>query len=102
MGVEECLAISMRTFILLWALLELTVAKDPFLQFAKEHGKQYKSRAELLLRRSIFQANYDDMMAHNARFAAGEESWTRKVTPFYDTHMKNSQQSWHQAFLLMT
>jgi len=74
----------MRTSILICSLLGLTVARDPFLQFAKEHGKQYKSRAELTLRRSIFQANYDDMMAHNARFDAGEESWTRKVTPFYD------------------
>merc|ERR1712179_481753 len=75
---------SMRTSILLCALLSLAVARDPFLQFAKEQGKQYKSGAELQLRRAIFQANYDDMMEHNARFASGEETWTRQVTPYYD------------------
>jgi cathepsin L len=73
-----------RNIILLCAVFGLALATDPFLQFAKENGKQYKSAAELQLRRSIFEDNYDSMMAHNARFAAGEETWDRKVTPYYD------------------
>lgn len=74
----------MRTLILLFGVLSVALAHDSFLQFSKEHGKQYKSKAELLLRRSIFQHNYDSMMAHNARYEAGEETWSRKVTPYYD------------------
>merc|ERR1719430_340314 len=73
----------MRAIIVFCAVLGLVVA-DPFLQFAQEHGKQYKSRAEYNLRKTIFMENYESMMAHNARFDAGEETWTRKVTPNYD------------------
>merc|ERR1711971_666592 len=28
------------------------------------------------------------MQEHNARFEAGEETWSRKVTPFYDHTME--------------
>merc|ERR1719430_259462 len=73
----------MRAIIVFCAVLGLVVA-DPFLRFAQEHGKQYKSRAEYNLRKTIFMENYESMMAHNARFDAGEETWTRKVTPNYD------------------
>ena len=36
------------------------------------------------MRRDIFLNNYQDMIEHNARYEAGEVSWTRKVTEFYD------------------
>ena len=39
-----------------------------YVQFAREHGRQYKSAAEIHLRRQIFNENYKNMMEHNARF----------------------------------
>ena len=36
-------------------------------QFAREHGRNYKSGAEVHLRREIFNENYKSMMEHNAR-----------------------------------
>ena len=38
-------------------------------QFAREHGRNYKSGAEVHLRREIFNENYKSMMEHNARSA---------------------------------
>ena len=38
-------------------------------QFAREHGRNYKSGAEVQLRREIFNENYKSMMEHNARSA---------------------------------
>merc|ERR1712012_436867 len=77
----------MRAFAVL-SILGLAAASDPFLQFAREHGRNYKSGAEVHLRREIFNENYKSMMEHNARFEAGVETWTRKVTPFYDHTMQ--------------
>jgi len=77
----------MRVFAVL-SILGLAAASDPFLQFAREHGRNYKSGAEVQLRREIFNENYKSMMEHNARFEAGVETWTRKVTPFYDHTME--------------
>lgn len=68
--------------------LGLTLATDPFLEFVREHGRQYRSSAELQLRRTVFMENYDSMLAHNARFEAGEVSWSRQVTPYYDHSME--------------
>merc|ERR1712002_1112344 len=75
---------NMRTLIIICVLGFASAEKDPFEAFAKENGKVYQTRAELTMRKAIFQANYDQMLAHNARFAAGEETWWRKVTPYYD------------------
>merc|ERR1719500_2512233 len=41
--------------------LGLTLATDPFLEFVREHGRQYRSSAELQLRRTVFMENYDSM-----------------------------------------
>merc|ERR1712226_1689433 len=68
--------------------LGLTLATDPFLEFVREHGRQYRSSAELQLRRTVFMENYDSMQAHNARFEAGEVFWSRQVTPYYDHSME--------------
>ena len=48
----------------------LHICKDllKYVQFAREHGRQYKSAAEIHLRRQIFNENYKNMMEHNARF----------------------------------
>jgi len=75
---------NMRILIILSALLGLTLANDPFLKFAKDFGKQYASNRDFSMRREIFMENYKDMVEHNARYEAGEESWARKVTQFYD------------------
>jgi len=75
----------MRHFILLLTLaVGVVPMTDPFLQFVSEHNKQYSTRAELVHRRSIFEKNYQDMVAHNTKFEAGEVSWHKKVTPYYD------------------
>jgi len=76
----------MRCLLILSALAGLTLASanDPFLQFAKNFGKQYPNTREWSTRREIFLTNYQDMVEHNARYETGEVSWTRKVTEFYD------------------
>ena len=75
-----------RCLLILSALAGLTLANanDPFLQFAKNFGKQYPNTREWNTRREIFLTNYQDMVEHNARYETGEVSWTRKVTEFYD------------------
>ena len=45
-------------------------------QFAREHGRNYKSGAEVHLRREIFNENYKSMMEHNARSAGQLKSNT--------------------------
>jgi len=57
---------------------------DPFAEWVKAHGKTYGSGEEYAGRRAIFERNYADMTEHNAKFHAGEVSWHRKVTPYYD------------------
>ena len=37
-------------------------------QFGQEQGRQYDSPAEFMARREVFQANYDSMLQHNARY----------------------------------
>ena len=73
-----------RSLLLLCTLLGLSIASDPFLKFAKDFGKTYGNKRELDQRRSVFMTNYEDMLQHNARYEAGEVSWARKVTEFYD------------------
>ena len=65
-------------------LIGLGLAADPFLNFAKEFGKNYANTKEFTMRREIFMKNYQDMIEHNARYEAREVSWSRKVTEFYD------------------
>jgi len=74
----------MRILTLPLALLVPVLGLDPFLQFTAQYGKQYHSRAELEVRRSVFRENWDRMETHNARFDAGEETWTRAVYSHYD------------------
>ena len=45
-------------------------------QFAREHGRKYKSGAEVHLRGEIFNENYKSMMEHNARSAGQLKSNT--------------------------
>jgi len=57
---------------------------DPFLDWARTHGKAYQTRSEFAKRRSIFEKNYNDILEHNAQFEAGEVTWSRKVTEYSD------------------
>ena len=45
--------------------LQIKISKS--VQFAREHGRQYNSAAEVHLRRQIFNENYQSMQEHNAR-----------------------------------
>ena len=59
-------------------------SEDVFLNWAKEQGKQYHTRAELTKRGAIFMKNYNRMVEHNKEFAAGRVSWARGVNQWYD------------------
>eukprot|EP00092_Neocalanus_flemingeri_P021084 GFUD01022844.1.p1 GENE.GFUD01022844.1~~GFUD01022844.1.p1 ORF type:complete len:355 (-),score=80.29 GFUD01022844.1:30-1094(-) len=74
----------MRSLLILSALIGLTLANDAFLRFAKDFGKQYAGMRDYSMRRGIFMKNHQDMLQHNARYEAGEVTWTRKVTQYYD------------------
>lgn len=69
---------------ILLAIVGAAFASKDFVNFAQAFKKQYANTKEYEQRRSIFMSNYEDMLAHNARYEAGEVSWTRKVTEFYD------------------
>jgi len=73
-----------RAVLAISAFLGLALARDPFLQFAQDFGKQYKDLEEYSVRREIFLRNYQDMVEHNMRYEAREVSWARKVTEYYD------------------
>jgi len=83
----------MRVLLVLSALLGLTLARDAFLQFSEEFGKQYVGMKDFSMRRDIFMKNYQEMQEHNALYEAGEVSWARKVTPYYDL----TQEEWAAA-----
>eukprot|EP00091_Calanus_sinicus_P003321 TRINITY_DN1348_c0_g1_i1.p1 TRINITY_DN1348_c0_g1~~TRINITY_DN1348_c0_g1_i1.p1 ORF type:complete len:355 (+),score=118.11 TRINITY_DN1348_c0_g1_i1:102-1166(+) len=74
----------MRSLFILSALIGFAFANDAFIKFAKDFGKKYTETKEFNLRREIFLNNYQEMLEHNARYEAGEVSWSRKVTEFYD------------------
>ena len=59
-------------------------SEDVFLNWAKEQGRQYHTRAEITKRRAIFMKNYNRMVEHNKEFAAGRVSWARGVNQWYD------------------
>merc|ERR1712088_1280510 len=76
---------TMRFFLLVSALVAASLAsEDVFLNWAKEQGRQYHTRAELTKRRAIFMKNYNRMVEHNKDFAAGRVSWARGVNQWYD------------------
>merc|ERR1711962_253397 len=54
-------------------------APEPFLMFARDFTKSYKSTQEMRLRREIFNKNHEKMIEHNKRYDAGEETWWMKV-----------------------
>jgi len=58
--------------------------QDEFHTFNKEFNKLHASATEFELRRSIFMRNYNDMIEHNKRYEAGEESWWQKMTEDMD------------------
>lgn len=62
------------------AVIASAAAAQNFAIWAKEHGKTYATREELVLRRSIFAANLATIEAHNAKGA----SWTMGVNQFTD------------------
>lgn len=61
-----------------------SVVKPEFQAFQLIHSKNYKDSAELLERSKIFEANKKVIDAHNARFAAGLESYQMAVNQFTD------------------
>ena len=74
-----------RFHLLASALVAASLAsEDVFLNWAKEEGRQYHTRAELTKRRSIFMKNYNRMVEHNKEFDAGRKSWARGVNQWYD------------------
>ena len=85
-----------RFFLLVSTLVAASLAsEDVFLNWAKEQGRQYHTRAELTKRRAIFNYNYNRMVEHNKEFAAGRVSWARGVNQWYDlTEERSGQQSW--------
>merc|ERR1739848_876967 len=67
---------TMRFFLLASAVVAASLSsEDVFLNWAKEQGKQYHTRAEVTKRRDIFMKNYNRMVSHNKEFAAGRVSW---------------------------
>ena len=56
-------------------------------QFAREHGRQYNSAAEVHLRRQIFNENYQSMQEHNARW-----------TPRPPCYIFDGQIQWRQCW----
>jgi len=62
----------------------LCSSDDAFLSFVKEFKKGYKSLDEFNSRRAIFDKNHKDMLEHNKRYAAGEETWWQKVVEDMD------------------
>merc|ERR1712038_1136740 len=72
------MGISKRTMrfhlLVLSALVAVDLAnEDVFLKWAKEQGKQYKTKAELTMRQAIFMKNYNRMVEHNKDFDAGKD-----------------------------
>jgi len=57
---------------------------DPFLDWARVHGKNYQTREEFTTRRAIFEKNYQDIQEHNAKFEAGEVTWSRIINEYSD------------------
>merc|ERR1711988_189833 len=73
--------------LLLSALVAVGLAsEDVFLKWAKEQGKEYKTKAELTMRQAIFIKNYNRMVEHNKDFDAGKVTWARGVNQWYDHH----------------
>ena len=73
-----------RFFLLVSTLVAASLAsEDVFLNWAKEQGRQYHTRAELTKRRAIFNYNYNRMVEHNKEFDAGRVSWARGVNQWY-------------------
>merc|ERR1711872_267579 len=75
---------AMRTVLVFSAVLSLSVSKYDFLQFAKQFGKQYASLEEFTRRQEIFLEKYQKMVEHNMRYTRGEESWSMKLTKYFD------------------
>merc|ERR1711994_884979 len=75
--------------LVLSALVAVGLAnEDVFLKWAKEQGKQYKTKAELTMRQAIFMKNYNRMVEHNKDFDAGKATWARGVNQWYDLTME--------------
>jgi len=65
------------------AALVLT-AIPAFSEWASLQNKQYATREEVVLRRSIYNANVAAIQKHNAEAAAGLHTWTQGVNKFTD------------------
>merc|ERR1739848_693281 len=84
---------TMRYFLLASAVVAASLAsEDVFLNWAKEQGKQYHTRAEVTKRRDIFMKNYNRMVSHNKEFAAGRVSWARGINQWYDLTERSGRQ----------
>merc|ERR1712126_515518 len=85
MGKSEEETFKMRCLIVLATLACGSLAMiDPFLDWARVHGKNYQTREEFTTRRAIFEKNYQDIQEHNAKFEAGEVTWSRIVNEYSD------------------
>ena len=73
---------TMRLLLIAVGLVATVLAgseEDPFLAFTRQFGKHYTKATEMITRRDIFLANYEQMLQHNARYEAGQETWAKKV-----------------------
>ncbi|KAH8410753.1 hypothetical protein KR222_004672, partial [Zaprionus bogoriensis] len=66
------------------SLRDLSMQKAEFQSFQLVHNKNYKDAAELLKRSKIFEDNKKVIDAHNARYAAGLETYQMSVNQFTD------------------
>jgi len=67
-------------FLIAFALLGCALAsEEAFFGFTTQFGKSYRNAGEMMKRQAIFAANYENMLEHNRRFAAGEETWSQKM-----------------------
>ena len=74
-----------RFHLLVSVLVAASLAsEDVFLNWAKDQGRQYHTKAELTKRQAIFMKNYNRMVAHNKEFAAGRVAWARGINQWYD------------------
>jgi C1A family cysteine protease len=61
-------------------LATLALGALSFADWAKQHGRVYSSKEELVVRRSVYAANVAKIAAHNA----GNHGWTMEVNKFSD------------------
>jgi len=65
-------------FLIAFALLGCALAsEEAFYGFTTKFAKNYRNAGEMMKKKAIFTENYNKMIEHNKRFAAGEETWSQ-------------------------